>query len=613
MSLAFLAAAARQGPGGGASKGSWPIGTLLTHDIPVLPSYCSKDGPPHIRCGSTFSDQLANVLSGGAASASSVAVHVEWGDADVGGPFTLMVRCRGVELARAAVAAMQQTLALEIEQSDASPPLQPGECFVFELSWPSGSRHLHVLAPLGPSCLAHGSLVSVALTGAELANTRLNAEQLMAPRFLMRFSSVVRGLGIEIETLTALGPGRLGVDATGAVNPGAGAALDALVERCVESSPPHSLAIARRCQSWVVGEDNAIVPALERAAQLAAEAAYPAGSDHAKRARQLLLNRGTHKTEFKSPAPPTELSFGDGAADEIRCMLALVSRVGVAAPSIHQTHAIAAGKMEPEGSACDSGCAIHVHINVRNADARGKVLSALEIVHVVLAWVRFDLVTSRFARAWYWREPSCAPLFASGVEFWPQQRPAQSSHIDGWAMSAQCGVGESVLVDQANEGGAGQWQVPEFVASVHSMLRSEAFIALDDEDQVRALFGEGSPAASLGRYCSLNLKSVMKYGTLEVRRFHTTLDGDVLAHWAHLLVCFVEVFGTGGAGGVGAPTPTDGGGGYSETGMLEMPLPEALAALRAAQESATPAMLMDALRSCVDPATAEALMADALG
>ena len=132
------------------------------------------------------------------------------------------------------------------------------------------------------------------------------------------------------------------------------------------------------------------------------------------------------------------------------------------------------------------------------------------------------------------------------------------------------GAGESVLIDQANEGDAAQWDVPAFVARVHAMLQSDDFNALPQEEQIREIFGDGSPAASLGRYCSLNLKSVMKYGTLEVRRFHTTLDGDVLAHWAHLCVCFVEAFHSGGGGAAAA---TADGGGYSEAAMLAMPLP----------------------------------------
>ena len=81
---------------------------------------------------------------------------------------------------------------------------------------------------------------------------------------------------------------------------------------------------------------------------------------NAERACEMLLGTGTHKTEFKSPAPPNELSFSKDAANEIRCMLALVSLVGAAASSIHRTHAMP--RVVPEGSACDSGSAVHVPI-----------------------------------------------------------------------------------------------------------------------------------------------------------------------------------------------------------------------------------------------------------
>jgi len=61
-------------------------------------------------------------------------------------------------------------------------------------------------------------------------------------------------------------------------------------------------------------------------------------------------------------------------------------------------------------TSCSSGTAVHVHVNVRNASARGELLSPREILHVVLSWIRFDLATARLTRPWMWREPSCAPL-----------------------------------------------------------------------------------------------------------------------------------------------------------------------------------------------------------
>ena len=46
----------------------------------------------------------------------------------------------------------------------------------------------------------------------------------------------------------------------------------------------------------------------------------------------------------------------------------------------------------------------------------------------------------------------------------------------------------------------------------------------------------------LTRYCSLNLESIAKHGTLEVRRFHGTCDPLAIAHWAAFSVAFVETF-----------------------------------------------------------------------
>ena len=74
-----------------------------------------------------------------------------------------------------------------------------------------------------------------------------------------------------------------------------------------------------RCSAWIVGEDGAICPSLERAADLtlAAPSDFKADSavgDDLVLARQLLLAapRVTEKTEFRSPPPPFELSFAVG-------------------------------------------------------------------------------------------------------------------------------------------------------------------------------------------------------------------------------------------------------------------------------------------------------------
>ena len=38
------------------------------------------------------------------------------------------------------------------------------------------------------------------------------------------------------------------------------------------------------------------------------------------------------------------------------------------------------------------------------------------------------------------------------------------------------------------------------------------------------------------------LQVLLQLAGVEVRRYHGTLDGERVVHWAHLLVCFVEAF-----------------------------------------------------------------------
>jgi hypothetical protein len=99
----------------------------------------------------------------------------------------------------------------------------------------------------------------------------------------------------------------------------------------------------------------------------------------------LVAGEGTCKSEFRSPAPPHELSFADSADSVISLFVRTLSAtIPAAAPPI----------------AIDghSATSLHVHVNVRNTTAKGEPLTALQILGVFLAWVRFDTVTSGFAR-----------------------------------------------------------------------------------------------------------------------------------------------------------------------------------------------------------------------
>ena len=86
------------------------------------------------------------------------------------------------------------------------------------------------------------------------------------------------------------------------------------------------------------------------------------------------------------------------------------------------------------------------------------------------------------------------------------------------------------------------YDVPTFIRAVRECCASEGFDELSEEGKLSKLFGAASPASGLGRYCSLNLRRITSYGTLEFRRFHGTLDESVVVRWAHFCVAFVDCF-----------------------------------------------------------------------
>jgi hypothetical protein len=171
------------------------------------------------------------------------------------------------------------------------------------------------------------------------------------------------------------------------------------------------------------------------------------------------------------------------------------------------------------------GTSIHIHVNVANVNARGSLLTVEEILAVWLAWVQFDQVTVRFARPWMWREPSMAPMFATGPEFSWSER--------AWEQGTK-------LPSSTNEATKRSYDIPSFVAAVHEIRKLPEFSSYSEAEKRELFFGPGSPGRQLGRYCSLNLCKVTSYGTLEFRRFHATLDAVPAVNWAHFCVSFVE-------------------------------------------------------------------------
>jgi hypothetical protein len=199
----------------------------------------------------------------------------------------------------------------------------------------------------------------------------------------------------------------------------------------------------RTCRAQV--DDHIMPSSADLATRTAREEAARGGVD----ARSVPLverlhagGAGTMKSEFKSP-PPSEgaLNFARSGAAELTCFLRLIRHLGAAAPSLSAT--------------ANSGSSIHVHVNVRSAVAGGDALSVLELLSVYFAWVQFDLVTARFARPWMWREPSMAPMYATGSEF--------AWHEKAWAQGGCTGV-------SAREGAH---DLPRFLRAVREVLAEE--------------------------------------------------------------------------------------------------------------------------------------------
>lgn len=135
--------------------------------------------------------------------------------------------------------------------------------------------------------------------------------------------------------------------------------------------------------------------------------------------------------------------------------------------------------------------------------------------------------------------------------------------------------------------------------AARAVLSSPAYAAArDDASRTALLFGpgKGTPAARIGRCCSLNLCRLTSLGTIEFRRFQSCLDAELLTRWVHFCCCFVECF----RGAADRPIPLFEGG--DKAGEL--------AWLAQAQEEATAAQLMREMDGWVDASTADYFMQD---
>lgn len=139
--------------------------------------------------------------------------------------------------------------------------------------------------------------------------------------------------------------------------------------------------------------------------------------------------------------------------------------------------------------------------------------------------MRFEHVTARLCRSWCWADRWASPLFATGSEFTFNERPLER--------------GEAAHLERAVAN-----DVPTFFARAHRGVREleqdEALATGDEAARVAHLFGE--KRCQLGKYCSLNLLPLHRYGTLEFRRQHASTDETFIVRWARFCVAFVEAF-----------------------------------------------------------------------
>lgn len=537
-----------------------------------------RDGPPWLVCSkSPRIWLLAATRQAEKDNSDDVVVSVDWGDgrccSALSGLCTLSIDCNLCTVG-CKMSPVRQPLALSVGLHHVA----PGDVLHAKLSWKTGVRHLHCFVPLKPHQTLNlrglvspgGSAFGAPWAGPAPATAAPPPQPASRPE---------RGFGIEMELSTLLPHGAAERQA----------ALEQEARKLAAEHPEEAHLLAR-CALWVAASDVCIrhVPLAVAVLHLEQEAERDpslllAHSDMRERCLAMLCGEGppgkAHKTEFKSPAPPHNLRFSAGAAEEVDCFIRLVRKLGSAACSV-----VSDGITNGE-----TGTAIHVHINVLSSNAGGEPLSPREILNVFLGWVTYDVVLGRCARPWFWHDISAHPLWATGAEFCPKQfEPVGPADPAGHSPIAQNDF-DPIRALRLGGSQPGCFDVVSFVAAVHSVLREPSFRAASRKVQLERLFGRRigeyfdtsvfSPINLLGRFCSLNLHSVSRYGTVEVRRFHGSLDGPAIATWAHLCVSCVEAFRSTN---------------FCEQ-VFDVELSDGLAMLSRSQESATVESLMEVL------------------
>ena len=613
----------------------------MNDDLPAnrVGDICSNfyDGAPFLRCScpqalSMQQELLPTDARSALLNAPEMAVWVEWGSAvRWHGSCRLTIRLLGKEVS-GVTGECSQPLSVKFGRHGAC----AGTSYLAELRWHGGSRWLHVLAPPTAGASLHGLVLpplgakpSTSISMAESATfdpvlcspmdawsllSRIQSAEARAPPLPAHPATLARGFGLELEYLTEAARDAIGNSLKVAQMR---AALHHLLEPTAGAPDGHASleplrSALRRCEAWTATIDPAILATPEGLAERMLEATEGLNTisdprvraDARMRSLHMLLRRGAiMKSEFQSPSPPHELRFVADAALEIAAFVSgALASTGAAATSI--------------SAVGHSATAIHVHVNVRNPAAGGTLLSAVELLGVLFAWIRFDQVTLRFARSWMWSEPSCAPLLATGAEMGSLEdpwvyagdvgmpssgnsaaegpRPATSASAVASDAPAEAPEMNPEMISDAEM--RARYDVPSFVRAVWTVVHADGFEELSEQHKIGRLFGLSSPAEALTRQCSINLMAIRKHGTLEFRRFHGSLDATLIVRWAHFCVAFVECFRS-------RPWRL----------LSEHPSAEAaLQALQTAQEEATADELMACMHGFVDPKLASHMASDAV-
>lgn len=241
--------------------------------------------------------------------------------------------------------------------------------------------------------------------------------------------------------------------------------------------------------------------------------------------------------EYKSPLPPHELYHTfpppeDGVDKSDREISVLLNKV-----LKNEQSANAVPILVPTISDIgQSASSIHIHVNVRNPSAwprndydhKNDLQDTQSLLNVVFNWIKFDNVIRTFSREWMWRDRSLSPMFASGPEFLWQEV--------AWTQGSTVLDNQNIQIERCN--------VPAFYKHVFEQYSS--YMKCQHDENTLSLFDRvfdhNAIKTTLYRWCSLNLMSLKKYGTVEMRRMDASLDSKFVNAWTWFCVGFVEKF-----------------------------------------------------------------------